>query len=363
MLYITFNNWADEEQYGVNRKVLGQVKAFAQRFGKVYVTKRFHEIIYLMFGDVVLEKEYAGTRSDYIAAVMKWAIKYHITKAYIRYPYATHPFVCLLRNLKDRGIKLVLELPGYPYEGELVRFEIAFLEDQIYRKEILKYIDRVALIGSRDKFLGMETTYIFNGLDMDCFPAKKKSVMQKNEVVLISVSSMIPTHGYERLIYGLKEYYDKNDEPKVRIFFVGTGSQEEYYKKLVSDFNLKKYVDFYGFQKGDVLNALYDKADIAIGALGGYKEKTYVWDTLKNAEYCAHGLPIVYSHIDMRFPKGTPFVLQVPDDDSSIDIKSVLRFYGNLKKDEKMNEKIYSYAKEKLSWDYSMKPILDFFSM
>ena len=51
MMYITFNDWAVRGQYGVSAKIMGQVHAFADAFGRVYFTGRKAGRVYLGCGE------------------------------------------------------------------------------------------------------------------------------------------------------------------------------------------------------------------------------------------------------------------------------------------------------------------------
>lgn len=359
MMYITFNDWAVRGQYGVSAKIMGQVHAFADAFGRVYFTGRKAGRVYLGCGEQMLEQQDIASLADYVDLLTGWLEKYHIEKTYIRYPLATHDFIRLLEHQKKSGIRSVLELPLYPYDKLLVDAPGVLLTDRKYRQEIPKYLDRIARVGGQEDVWGVKSIYIFNGIDMEKNCPPKHSRAKTEEIVFIVVSSMEPIHGYERLIEGLKNYYgDPHGTSRVRALLVGTGPEEARYKKMVQKYGLGEFVEFHGFQTGKKLEELYGRADIAVGALGGHKYQVSLWDTLKNAEYCLHGLPMVFSHVDLRFPPAAGFIFQAPPDDTPLDIGKILSFYNELRREDDFAARIQSYAREKLSWSSSLEPVI-----
>lgn len=75
---------------------------------------------------------------------------------------------------------------------------------------------------------------------------------------------------------------------------------------------------------------------------------------LKNREYCAKGLPMIFSENDLDFENAN-FVYKAPADESLIDINDVINWYGNLKVS---SHEIREFSK-KFSWDIQMKKVID----
>ena len=75
---------------------------------------------------------------------------------------------------------------------------------------------------------------------------------------------------------------------------------------------------------------------------------------LKNREYSAKGLPMIYSEIDLDF-EGQEFVHKVSHDESLIDIEKIIKWYKNLKV---TSEEIRDFSKQ-FSWDIQMKKVVD----
>ena len=151
----------------------------------------------------------------------------------------------------------------------------------------------------------------------------------------------------------------------MKFHMVGEGGELDLYKSLVKKYHLEKYVIFYGKMTGKEIDAIYDRADIAMVAFAFYKAGITISSTLKMKEYLAKGLPAVSGCYEDSFGKeDVDFYLGFANDDSTVDIEKVVRFYeDNLKKygsREALRDKIRTYAKEKVDMFVVMKPVVDF---
>lgn len=123
---------------------------------------------------------------------------------------------------------------------------------------------------------------------------------------------------------------------------------------MVKENKLEKYVIFHGRKCGKELDEIYDSSDIAVGSLGRFRSGLYVMKPLKNREYCAKGLPMIYSETDLDF-EGQDFVYKVSHDESLINIGEIIEWYKNLKMS---SNEIREYSKL-FSWSIQMKKVLD----
>jgi hypothetical protein len=60
-------------------------------------------------------------------------------------------------------------------------------------------------------------------------------------------------------------------------------------------------------------------ADVAIGPLALHRAGLQEASPLKVADYLAYGLPAIIAHTDTRFPRGAPFLLQLPNTEGNVD--------------------------------------------
>jgi hypothetical protein len=121
----------------------------------------------------------------------------------------------------------------------------------------------------------------------------------------------------------------------------------------IAQFNLQKNVVLHGPLWGEELDAIFNRADFAIGSLGRHRSGIQVIKTLKNREYAARGIPFIYSESDADFD-GQPYVLKASPDESAIDITKILEF---LKK-EKFDPACIRNSILDLSWAEQMNKVL-----
>ena len=141
---------------------------------------------------------------------------------------------------------------------------------------------------------------------------------------------------------------------------VGKGGDESLYRNLVAKYRLEDFVVFNGWHNGDDLDRIYEQADIAISSLGSYKKGIKCASPIKAGEYCARGLPIVCGYDDIRFRDKPFFVMNVPNDDSAIDIGAVIDFYNNVKSIDNYKELIRKYAENNIAWNIILSPVFEY---
>jgi len=84
---------------------------------------------------------------------------------YVRYPFSEPFFIRFLRECKERGLKVLLEIPTYPYDEELSTFKLFI--DRAFRKRLHKYIDKVITFSNHREIFGIPTIRISNGIDIE----------------------------------------------------------------------------------------------------------------------------------------------------------------------------------------------------
>ena len=76
--------------------------------------------------------------------------------------------------------------------------------------------------------------------------------------------------------------------------------------------------------------------------------------TLKNEEYCSHGIPFIYGYEDPGFQENFAFALQLPANDDPADIRLVVDFYQQVRKIPDYPMKMWDFACSKLDWYVKM---------
>jgi len=146
---------------------------------------------------------------------------------------------------------------------------------------------------------------------------------------------------------------------------VGYGSEFERYQKMVADFALGDYVIFHGQQTGEALDAIYDQCNLGIASLGFHRTGLTEGAPLKTREYLAKGLPFIFGAkvSDISDEDKGSIYLQVPANDSPIDIEKILEFYARIYSEgaEPVNKRLRQFAQEHFSMEVAMKEVIDFF--
>lgn len=354
MLYIYYGNMNKESLVGVKKKILAQSRAFMKEFGKACYTIYAGQTIYLMQENTVIDKKYAATKKMCNEAVMHWLSIYGVKAVYIRYTFSDVWLIDLLKELKSKKIRMIMEFPTVPYDGEdgIIRP----IEDKYYREQLHKYINCCTTYANYEAVFGIPCIPLVNGVNVDEHKLKKRN-QEKEDITLLAVATMRREHGYERIIEGLYRYYHAGGNRKVYFRLAGDGPQIQYYKRLVKEYELEKYVTFYGFIQGNDLDKAYDDADIGIGALGLYKSGISAGVGIKAAEYCVRGLPMVMT--DTYGFENKYYVYTVSNDSKPVNIDEMTAFYHGLQhRDYSLDMR--RYIVEKYSWDEVLKPVIKY---
>ena len=179
----------------------------------------------------------------------------------------------------------------------------------------------------------------------------------ENELHLIGVAEIHFWHGFDRIINGLKEYYAQNPTYKVYFHIVGNLSGERERQEIempIHTYGLSPYVILYGAKHGKELDALFEKADFAVGSLARHRSGIQNIKTLKNREYAARGFGFIYSETDDDFER-MPYILKAPADETPIEISKIITF---CKKQTIPPQEIRNSIRH-LSWKEQMKKVYD----
>ena len=286
-----------------------------------------------------------------------------ITHIYIRYDHNANPFtIHFLRKVKRLGVKIVMEIPTYPYDQEYkdlgVMFKANLAIDKCFRKTLMQSVDKIATFSNHDLIFGRPTICISNGIDFSAVPLINRTNSDDNSIHLIAVATIHPWHGYDRIIKGMAEYKANHESQPVVLHVVGEGLPEimAHYKNLVEKNLLQESVIFHGPQFGEDLDTLFNMSHIGIGSLARHRSDITHLRSLKNREYAARGIPFIYSEIDDDF-EDSPYIMKVSNDETPIDISKIVSFYHSLR----LNPKEIRNSIDRLSWKAQMQIVIDNF--
>jgi len=280
----------------------------------------------------------------------------------LRFATADLLLIRTLKKLKHRGIRIVLDIPTYPYDKELGKGYYSFLKlfvDKFYRRMLKKYVDFVYSPSDEPRIFGMENIQVTNGIDCSSISIKKPRKCD-DDIHFISVANVSFWHGYDRIIRGMYEYYQGNPSRTVYYHCVGEGEALSVLKQLTNDLGLTRYIVFHGAKTGEELDKIFDESDVAIGSLGNHRKGLNSDSALKNREYCARGIPFVIASSDQDFPESFPYILKIPSDDSLVDINKIIEWYEELTQSHpNYSTEMRKYTEEHLSWDAKMRPVIE----
>lgn len=312
----------------------------------------------------VLDKQYQ------IRDIKQYLRGKHYDACYIRYDFSDHGFLSLLKELKKVCPCIALEMPTYPYDAEnqamlLSRAKLAI--DKIYRKQLHKYIDFiVTFYDGYQTIFDIPVQVVPNGFDFSRMDLVTQE-LPNDDIHIIAVSSMREWHGYERFLEGMHAYYqaDKTSHRNIVLHLVGKGREYGKYQNLVEQYGLQDHVIMEGAMHGEKLDALYEYCALGIDSLARHRSGIDVLSSLKSREYGAKGLPMINScKIDI-IDDDFPYLLQVPADESAIDMNEVVNFYDrcfhNGKTRLEIGKEVRTYIEERSSMKKTFEPIVQRF--
>ena len=294
------------------------------------------------------------------SSITRYAIENGIDFVYIRSNHNANLFtIRMVKQMKKAGMKVVMEIPTYPYDSEYEAQGISrqIFQDKLFRKQLARHLDAIVTFSDYEQIFGQRTIRISNGIDFSNVKMKSTINDTSKELNLIGVAEIHEWHGFDRLVNGLAQYYSKQQEYIVKFHVVGyffSTEGEETFKKIVSDNHMEDYVILYGKKHGEELDSIFNRCDFGVGSLGRHRVGIDKIKTLKNREYAARGIPFVYSETDSDFDN-MPYVLKAPADESPIDITIIIDFYYHVSlTPEQIRTSIVH-----LSWNHQMQQVLN----
>lgn len=370
LLYLSTWDFSKEASDGVCKKINSQISVFETSGYSV-------DLIYIRGGKIIYREDGREKPIGKVGNIKKTPAYFKMYKViknkkyewvYNRYGKMDTFYYRVLKRLYRNGAKILIEIPTYPYDGENtggLLYQLFFAWDRCYRCKIKGVVERIVTCSKDESIFGVPTIRVTDGINLsDIAVAKARPEYGNDAINLMIVAYMQPHHGYERLLKGLKNYYDDAGERNIQCHFVGEGPEKILYEKLVSQYALQDHVTFYGALAGEELDKVFDMCDIGVCKLGGYKCGLSISSELKSREFLAKGLPIISGiAIDILEGVDTPYYLEFPNDASDISIVDIIKFYDEIyyKKDIAVMRKTLRHMAEKYA-DMSvvMAPIINY---
>ena len=276
------------------------------------------------------------------------------------------PFLTYVLRMK-RHAKVVFEIQSIAEnEAKLLSSWLKLILCKIFYPLIIKNADGIvgvtkeitAHYSNMGKMPLEFTRTIGNGIDTRNYEIRTPPIYSGDCLQLLFVAQVAPWHGIDRLIKGLHAYKGNTN---IILNIVGEGSAVPELKELVFKLGLEKQVLFHGFRSGKELDKFFDECHIAVGSLGLHRIGFSESSTLKTREYCARGIPFIASTYDSDFSKAFPYISWCKEDDSNIEISTILNFTEKAFNDKTHSLKMNQYARTKLDWKIKMEELSDFF--
>ena len=364
VLFVIFHGF--DPNNGISKKISYQLNAFKDCNAEAHICYMDEGITKKRIIDQDTIIDYGnGLKSKFLKrtefeSIVNYAIMQQINLVYLRSNHNANPFtIQMVKKMKKAGMKVVMEIPTYPYDEEYKNWSIwqKPISDRLFRRSLAKSLDAIVTFSNEDYIFGQHTIKISNGIDFNNVIIKPNKNDTSKELNLIGVAEIHTWHGFDRIVRGLANYYSKPQ--KYLIFFHVVGyffskEIENEFKDLIKKYHMEKYVILYGRMHGKELDNLFFKCDFGIGSLGRHRVGITNIKTLKNREYAARGIPFVYSETDSDFDE-MPYVLKVPADESDINIDEIIDFYQRLTlSPSEIRESIHH-----LSWKHQMGIVLE----
>ena len=372
LLYVANVDLGDKRS-GITRKVFSQYNVFTANYDS-YLIGYDGRNVRLIHGCESTIVNTEGRRPSTVLReeALNVSKSNEINAFYIRRMEVTPGVLSFLNRLKDNNGILLWEIPTFPYDFEnksflnsvqKVRAKLRLKIDSVLRTNLKKYADRIVTFSHVNSIFGIETIVTGNGVDVDHIRPRKISD-HGDDVNMIAVAVMRPWHAYDRLIKGIKDYYDQGGTRNIVFHVVGDGSILSDYKRLVDSYNLTDHVIFYGARTKEEIDDIYDKADIAVESLGWHRSNVPMGTSIKTREYVSKGMPIIASSPMDIFPHGWEYAYYASIDESNINVKEVIVFFDKLFKNrskEDLAAEIRAIAYEKCDMKAMMRPIIEYY--
>lgn len=342
LFFLVFHGFS--EYNGISKKILAQINGFIENDIDVTLCHydveengsrvwKVNNVVLADYGKGLWAK--IRKRMDY-RQIIKYLVRNRVSYVYIRSDHNANPFtIHLVKNIRRLGIKVLMEIPTFPYDQEYdtCKMKLELAVDKLFRRQLAKQLNAWVTFTDVKCIFGQQTIRISNGIDFNSIPLRQpvRKESQDLTVNLIAVAEIHYWHGFDRLISGLAIYNRNRPLRRVIFHLVGELRGDREKREILGAIEregLQQDVVVHGALWGSKLDNLFDLADFAIGSLGRHRAGISSIRTLKNREYAARGIPFIYAEIDPDF-EDRQYIIKAKADDSPIDINEILDFLVN----------------------------------
>ncbi|MBB1464848.1 glycosyltransferase family 4 protein [Vibrio sp. SG41-7] len=333
---------------GIQKKIESQVRSFEKIGYKTRVVNNSDFFTNTVFGKLKSKLDFRNSISE--------ILNFNPEIVYIRYVHIASPFfLSFLKAIKNEGIKIVLEIPTFPYDQEYksrgaLPLTKLFAE-RLFRNQMERYLDYIATYSDDSRIFGVDTVKIANCASVD--KVINDDILVKHKSFnMIAVSSLYPWHGYDLLLNNIKTNIEFLRALNFKLEVVGDGPELPKLKSIALEKNLSDVVNFHGHKNGDELDELYRNISIGVDSLGRSRSDNSTNSSLKSKEYLMHGLPIVKTHQDKDIDKFGSIQLTLDE----VNMKEIYHWFIS---SEYSSKDLNHIARKEFVWDVQLLKIIE----
>lgn len=278
----------------------------------------------------------------------------NIEVLYIRLMVPNFKLIWLMKLARKKGIKVFYEIPTYPYYAEQFRSSrkkyravVKIAIDYMLFPLIYKYCSHMVVIRSKTTLpLKPKMIEITNGVRTELIKAKAQNKRRNEAFRMVTVGTLYPYHGYDRILEGMRNCGEQIGEMPVEFHVIGASQTIDELHNLAKNYGLKR-VFFHGEKTTDELNVMFEDYDVGLGCLALHRRNADMDTTLKIIEYYCRGVPVVTSG---KSPYKDPDVtIVVPDNEAAIDVQDIFEKWQCISKTKL--ESLSNCAKAQFDWN------------
>lgn len=279
----------------------------------------------------------------------------------LRYPLASSIFSRRFYRIYGHKIisehhTLELEELNSPLATNWALKKYQYFMEKVNQRYCLSKV--IGLIGVTDEIInehdysGKPTLTLANGVILKKIHIIGNKNYGKGEKLRLAFSSRYfqSWHGLDRLLRSAENY---NGSTHLEIHILGNCDSKAEPKTGNCS------VIYHGELTGKKYETAVLKSHIGVSTLTLYRIGMEEACSLKSREYLMRGIPFIYGYRDPDIPDNFPFAMRVSNDDSLIDLSSVVEFYENTRQysweDDRCQDVLH-----KISWQYKMKILYEF---
>lgn len=374
VLFTSAIDFTSSSSLGISSKVISQAKAAEEVGHDVLISKDYGRETRIErpgSGEVLATYVWeGGSRKGKYAFLRDWIIANRVQVLIVRFDHLDSVFCSFSKAVRSGGTVVAIEFPTFPFESERdarhrrlfdSKRYLSYIAHRAYArvesrrsKHAQLYFDYAITYLEDQTIWNVPNITYDNGIDLASIPLR--SNREPDGVIkLIAVAKFALHHGMDRLIRGMARYEGSR---KVHLTLVGIGAESGALERLVRECGVSDMVTFAGIVVGKDLDKQFDNADIAIGSLGLHRIGITLGSTMKAREYCARGMPFVYSFPEKGFNGDEQFALKLSNDDAPIDIDTIISFADEMAADTKVRQKMRQFAEDHFDWKVQMNKVL-----